>query len=158
MPFAAPMFPISARRQGGDGVGAVGGARVALLSTTGNVGADLRPSARERGYTPAWDRASKGFLAKHPLCLGCEAIGVVTAATLTDHQIPHKGDRVLFWQRKLWQPSCDWHHDVIKQEMERRFAAGQCEVNSLRLDSVLAIGLTQALWQGRPKGEGGSKV
>jgi hypothetical protein len=32
----------------------------------------------------------------HPLCRMCEAEGKITVATIVDHVIPHKGDRVLF--------------------------------------------------------------
>jgi 5-methylcytosine-specific restriction endonuclease McrA len=59
-------------------------------------------SAPERGYTGAWHRAAKAFLAipenRHCAC-GCGGI-----ATVVDHRIPHKGDMRLFWDRSNWQP------------------------------------------------------
>lgn len=108
-----------------------------------------RGSARERGYTTAWDKAARGFLARHPLCLGCAAIGRTEAATLVDHTIPHRGDQALFWDADNRQPSCRWHHDVIKQILERMFDAGDLAAADLRLDSPRAIALT------RERGGGG---
>lgn len=102
-----------------------------------------RGSSRERGYDTRWDKASKGYLVQHPLCRGCEAVGVVRAATLTDHTIPHRGDRALFWQRDNWQPSCGWHHNVIKQILEAMFARGEVAADDLRLDSDRARALTR---------------
>jgi 5-methylcytosine-specific restriction endonuclease McrA len=115
-----------------------------------------RGSARQRGYTAAWDRAAKGFKAEHPLCLGCEAVGRIKAADVADHIIPHKGDRVLFWLRSNWQPACDWHHDVVKQKLERLFAQGKATASDLRLDSPMAVTLTLELL-GEGEGEGGQK-
>jgi len=76
-----------------------------------------RPSAAARGYTSVWQKASKRFLAKHPLCAheGCRA-----RATLVDHIKPHRGDQTLFWDRDNWQPLCATHHSGAKQREERR--------------------------------------
>lgn len=60
-----------------------------------------RGSATERGYDGAWRKASKAFLAAHPVCVSCDK-----SATLVDHVTAHKGDRVLFWDRSNWQPMC----------------------------------------------------
>ena len=79
-----------------------------------------RLSARERGYTSAWDKASKAFLAAHPLCAMCQTAGRVTAATVTDHIIPHRGDYDLFWDRANWAPLCGPHHDTEKRITEHR--------------------------------------
>ncbi|WP_309252328.1 HNH endonuclease signature motif containing protein [Paenibacillus spongiae] len=35
----------------------------------------------------------------------------VNAATVIDHIKPHKGNKVLFWDRNNWQPLCKSHHD-----------------------------------------------
>lgn len=69
-----------------------------------------RPSARARGYDSRWEKASKAYLASHPLCASCERANRVTAATLTDHVIPHGGDRTLFWASSNWQSLCDECH------------------------------------------------
>ncbi|WP_421925495.1 HNH endonuclease [Neoaquamicrobium sediminum] len=104
-----------------------------------------RGSASERGYGHRWAKASKGHLAAHPLCRGCEAVGRVSAAVLTDHVIPHKGDMNLFWDSSQWQSSCQWHHDVVKQRLELLFVKGEIGQAELWLDSAAAIALTRAL-------------
>ena len=105
----------------------------------------FRGSARERGYTTRWDKASKGFLNLHPLCCGCEAVDALAAAEVTDHIIPFKGDNKLKWDRDNWQPCCKWHHNVVKQRLDQMFEAGQIGVDQLRLDSQTAIRLTREL-------------
>ncbi len=102
-----------------------------------------RGSARERGYSPSWDKASKAFIASHPVCLGCEAIGLVEPATLTDHVEPHNGDRLKFWCEANWQPSCKWHHDAIKQQLEVLYGVGKAKLSDLWLNSALAIEMTR---------------
>ena len=54
----------------------------------------------------------------HPLCRMCEAEGKITVATIVDHVIPHKGDRVLFNDVRNWQPLCKAHHDRTKQRVD----------------------------------------
>lgn len=56
-------------------------------------------SASGRGYGRAWQKASKQFFAAHPLCAQCLEEGRYTRATVVDHIQPHRGDRVLFWDR-----------------------------------------------------------
>lgn len=104
-----------------------------------------RGSFRERGYGPRWDASSLGFRREHPLCLGCEAVGLVVATELTDHVEPHKGDMVKFWNRAMWQPSCKWHHDVVKQQLERMHEQGRATLLDLWLNSKKAIELTLSL-------------
>ena len=87
-----------------------------------------RKSARQRGYTTAWDKARKAFLVSHPLCVMCEQQGHVTPATVVDHRIPHRGDMALFWDRDNWQPLCKPHHDATKQRDEARgYQSGSTE-------------------------------
>lgn len=98
----------------------------------------LRGSARERGYSVAWDKASRGFLLRHPICAACEAAGLIVAAEVTDHVIPHKGDMGLFWDRSRWQGACTWHHNVVKQILERLFEDGAIGEADLWLTSAYA--------------------
>lgn len=72
----------------------------------------LRATRTERGYSNVWYRASVGFLRSHPLCVRCQEQGRYTAATVTDHIVPHKGDMVLFWDKANWQPLCKPCHDT----------------------------------------------
>ena len=68
-------------------------------------------SAGSRGYGRAWQRASRQYLAAHPLCVRCMAEGRYTKATVVDHIKPHRGDAVLFWDRDNWQALCKRCHD-----------------------------------------------
>ncbi len=81
-----------------------------------------RGSARERGYTTAWDKASKARLAAHPLCLYCEhgAFGAprASAATLTDHFYPQRRFSGVFWRSEWWVSCCADCH-AAKQSLER---------------------------------------
>jgi hypothetical protein len=104
-----------------------------------------RGSARARGYTAQWDKASKQHLQLHPLCVGCAAIGETVVATLVDHVEPHKGDLNKFWNANLWQSSCRWHHDVIKQRLEAMAERGEIGIMDLWLNSSTAIELTHAI-------------
>lgn len=71
----------------------------------------VRPSAAKRGYDSRWQRESRQFLNRHPLCAECERNGKVSAATVVDHIEPHKGNQKLFWDRRNWQPLCKRCHD-----------------------------------------------
>lgn len=104
-----------------------------------------RATARARGYSGKWDKASAAYLKKHPLCLGCLAVGLRRKATVTDHIEPHKGDQALFWSRDNRQPSCGWHHNVVKQRLELMFQRGAIKPDDLRLDSNAAVDLTRQL-------------
>jgi len=71
-----------------------------------------RPSAARRGYGPRWRRARAAFLAEHPLCAACQALGRVVPATVVDHVVPHRGDQRLFWDQSNWAPACKRCHDA----------------------------------------------
>lgn len=80
-----------------------------------------RGSARERGYTSAWDKASKAYLDAHPLCVYCELQGAPdTPSTCVDHLYPHGRDWKLFWLKALWVASCGPCHSGFKQSIERQ--------------------------------------
>jgi 5-methylcytosine-specific restriction protein A len=98
-----------------------------------------RGSASARGYTRAWQKASKGYLRNHPFCVGCDALGQVVPATVVDHIVPHKGDTRLFWDHDNWQGCCNWHHTTVKQQLEAMLAAGRIGPTDLRLDSAKAV-------------------
>lgn len=77
---------------------------------------------------------------------------------VVDHTIPHKGDHKLFWNQANWQPSCRYHHDVIKQMLERKWEVGQASDRDLRLDSDMAKALTKKHPKVLPIGEDGWPV
>ena len=71
-------------------------------------------------------------------------MGKTVPTDVVDHVEPHKGDQRKFWNTALWQPACRWHHDVIKQVLERMFASGEIAVAELWLNSATAIRLSKA--------------
>lgn len=84
-----------------------------------------RLSARQRLYTPEWDRARLEFLALHPDCTVCgrrvklrgsrkdPMVGVV------HHRVPHRGDPRVFWDRGNWRTVHRGCHDGPVQAAER---------------------------------------
>lgn len=89
-----------------------------------------RGSSAQRGYTNRWKKARAAYLLKHPLCRMCRDTGKVVPATVVDHIKPHRGDMALFWDSSNWQPLCKWHHDSVKQRMERG-GLGACDENGM---------------------------
>ena len=87
---------------------------------------DNRPSAASRGYGRRWQRVSKAFLRKHPLCecQDCKRLGEIKAATVVDHKIPHKGDMKLFWNRNNWQAMAKECHDHKTAKYDGAFGRG----------------------------------
>ena len=59
-------------------------------------------------------------LRKEPLCAFCAKDGRVTAATVADHRIPHKGDLNLFWDAENLQSLCGPCHSGRKLAIEKR--------------------------------------
>jgi 5-methylcytosine-specific restriction protein A len=63
--------------------------------------------------TPAWRRASKAWLAAHPLCVECEREGSLKPANQVDHIKRWDGDLDLFWDSETnWQSLCHSHHSA----------------------------------------------
>jgi 5-methylcytosine-specific restriction enzyme A len=94
-----------------------------------------RGSSRERGYNAAWDRASRGHRARHPLCAYCALVDEVKASDLTDHLYPHRGDQTLFWNKTYWVSACHDCHNGFKQRVERK---GRAALDDL----AIRLGLT----------------
>jgi 5-methylcytosine-specific restriction protein A len=87
-----------------------------------------RGSSSERGYTRRWAKASRHYLAQHPLCVSCQARSETEAATVVDHIVPHRGDQGLFWDRGNWQPLCKRCHDK-KTASGEAFCRGPARAN-----------------------------
>lgn len=82
-----------------------------------------RGSARERGYTAEWDRASRDFIAENPLCAYCAAGAWGdeprdAPSVLTDHLYPQRTHDGVFWVRDWWVSSCADCHNGPKQAVE----------------------------------------
>lgn len=75
-------------------------------------------TAAQRGYGYRWQQAAKLYLDRNPLCVMCQAKGIVCAATVVDHITPHKGDVHLFWAVDNWQALCKPCHDTDKKAIE----------------------------------------
>lgn len=84
-----------------------------------------RKSAAKRGYDHRWRKARIRFLFKHPLCKHCfEQQNKLITATVVDHIIPHRGDMVLFWDEKNWQPLCETCHNIKTAKEDGGFGNG----------------------------------
>jgi 5-methylcytosine-specific restriction protein A len=70
-----------------------------------------RGSAAHRGYDARWRATRKRYLTIHSLCAECQRVGRLTAATVVDHIVPHKGDPNLFWNDSNWQALCRQCHN-----------------------------------------------
>lgn len=70
-----------------------------------------RGNANARGYNWAWRKYRASYLKRHPLCIECEAKDKVTAATVVDHIVPHRGNKRLFDDPNNHQPLCDRCHN-----------------------------------------------
>ena len=70
-----------------------------------------RGSAAARGYDARWRRMRLAFLVAHPLCAECARQGQVTAATVVDHIVPHRGDQTRMWDTANLQSLCAPCHD-----------------------------------------------
>jgi 5-methylcytosine-specific restriction enzyme A len=79
----------------------------------------MRDQSWRRWYwTARWKRLAKQQLDAEPLCRFCAQAGRMTAATVCDHVVPHKGNVELFWGGER-QSLCKPCHDGVKQAMER---------------------------------------
>lgn len=85
---------------------------------------ETRGTASQRGYGYAWRKYSAQRLKLFPLCYYCQLIGKVTAATMTDHGTPHKGDLKLLWESENHFSSCATHNsakgDMTREEYESK--------------------------------------
>lgn len=79
---------------------------------------ERRGKTAERGYGSRWQRASKRFRARHPLCSACMDRGKIQQGTCVDHIQPITGpDDPLFWMESNWQTLCDdCHREKTKAE------------------------------------------
>jgi 5-methylcytosine-specific restriction protein A len=57
-----------------------------------------------------WIERRAYIMGKSPLCVECQKEGRVVAGTDLDHIIPHRGDKVLFWDKANLQVLCHSCH------------------------------------------------
>lgn len=70
-----------------------------------------RPSASKRGYGSKWQRISKIYLRRNPMCVKCMHNGRFNPATVVDHIIPHRNRPELMWDESNFQALCKSCHD-----------------------------------------------
>ncbi len=70
-----------------------------------------RGSSHARGYDARWRSYRLVFLSRNPLCVECQTVGRVAAATVVDHIKAHKGDQQLFWETTNHRAVCKPCHD-----------------------------------------------
>ncbi|MBP1849682.1 HNH endonuclease [Rhizobium halophytocola] len=104
-----------------------------------------RGNASARGYNSRWSKARITHLSRDPICRGCEAEGVIVAATVVDHVDPHHGDPDKFWDTSMWQSCCKWHHDSVKQRLEQLYAHRKATLDDLWLDSPMAVRVARGI-------------
>lgn len=62
---------------------------------------------------PIWTQDLRpAQLLEEPFCRDCAKQNLRTRATVVDHIVPHRGDRVLFEDRKNLQSLCTSHHNA----------------------------------------------
>ena len=83
--------------------------------------------------TKRWQIRRKQQLQQQPLCALCLQEHRVTAATVADHVVPHKGDYNLFWHGEL-QSLCSTHHNATEQRIDKRGYDTACDVDGRPLD------------------------
>lgn len=92
-------------------------------------------SQHQHLYDARWRKARLTHLASHPLCWMCLQSARITAATVVDHDPPHRGDSNKFWDTSTWRSLCKVHHDSTKQRAERRGGPiFGCDVDGMPLD------------------------
>lgn len=90
------------------------------------------PPTKGQLYGRRWRARRERQLRDHPLCAMCDRTGRVTAATVADHVVPHRGDPVLF--EGPLQSLCQPCHDGPKQGQERTGVLRGVGADGLPLD------------------------
>lgn len=78
--------------------------------------------------TARWLKRRATHLAREPLCRYCDQMGRVTAATVADHVVPHRGDVGLFYGGEL-QSLCASCHSGTKQQLEKSGTLRGCSTD-----------------------------
>ena len=70
-----------------------------------------RGHAAARGYDYQWQKFRKQYLTYHPLCLDCQAIGIVAGATDVHHVRKLRDQPDAKYDDENLMPLCSLHHD-----------------------------------------------
>jgi 5-methylcytosine-specific restriction protein A len=86
--------------------------------------------------TQRWRKRAQQQLRNEPLCCMCLKQGVIEAATVADHVVPHRNEAELFWNGAL-QSLCKRHHDSTKQAFEKsKQRVNACDINGKPIDLI----------------------
>lgn len=102
-----------------------------------------RGTAHQRGYDAEWEKERTKFLDDNPLCVDHKRRGFIEAATVVDHIVPHKGDKVLFWDKNNWQPLCKSCHDRKTATEDRGSWSYQQTASKANMESVNSFDVGQ---------------
>lgn len=78
--------------------------------------------------TARWRKKRAAQLAREPLCWMCRQLGRVVAATVADHDPPHRGDVMAFWVNPL-RSLCKVCHDGAKKQLEKSGVLRGCSTD-----------------------------
>jgi 5-methylcytosine-specific restriction endonuclease McrA len=81
-----------------------------------------------------WRKLRQAHLMSNPLCVMCQQLDWIEAATVVDHVTPHRGDRELFFNSPL-QSLCAMHHNSTKARIERSGVQIGGDVNGQPIDN-----------------------
>lgn len=87
-------------------------------------------------YGHTWRQIRYKRLVQYPLCKLCGDLGIVTAATVVDHIIPHRGSKALFFDSTNLQSLCEHCHNSIKQQQEKSGILRGCDAEGNPLDAM----------------------
>ncbi|APX83806.1 hypothetical protein BV511_03110 [Methylorubrum extorquens] len=90
--------------------------------------------ARALYGTSRWQRRRAGQLRLEPLCRACKSEGLIVAATVADHVVPHRGSVVAFWCGEL-QSLCTSCHSRAKQAEERALPVASPSIGNMPTDT-----------------------
>lgn len=80
-----------------------------------------------------WLKRREEQLTLEPWCAMCKQEGKLKLATIADHEEPHRGDPILFFEGKL-QSLCSPHHSSAKQRQENSGVLVGYDENGAALD------------------------
>jgi len=86
-----------------------------------------RGSARQRGYTRAWERLRAYVLRTEPLCRPCQVKGIVRPATLVHHLDPISEGNPNLPPLDRLVPMCEECHARVHSRRELLTSRGECD-------------------------------
>lgn len=95
----------------------------------------MADNTRMNVYGRKWRAARASYLKLNPLCVEHKKQGLIVAATVVDHIIPHRMNMELFWNKNNWQSLCAQCHSRHKQRLEKSGKVIGCSIDGLPIDT-----------------------